>query len=155
MSPPLVVAYALAGTVDINLDEDPLGRGSDGKPIYLRDIWPSQKEVQQLVASGLKSEMFTGQYSKILQASPEWHSIDTSTGDVYGWKDESTYIQEPPFFENFAMEANRIVDLEGMRPLAILGDSVTTDHISPAGAFKLETPAGQFLTSKGVEPKDF
>ncbi len=155
MSPPLVVAYALAGTVDINLDVDPLGRGSDGKPIYLRDIWPSQKEVQQLVASGLKSEMFTGQYSKILQASPEWHSIDTSTGDVYGWKDESTYIQEPPFFENFAMEANRIVDLEGMRPLAILGDSVTTDHISPAGAFKLETPAGQFLTSKGVEPKDF
>ena len=155
MSPPLVVAYALAGTVDINLEEDPLGTTPDGAPVYLRDIWPSQREIEELVASGLKSEMFTGQYAKILQASPQWHSIATSSGDVYDWQKESTYIQEPPFFDDFSMETSRIIDLEGMRPLAILGDSVTTDHISPAGAFHPETPAGQFLLSQGVEPKDF
>ena len=155
MSPPLVVAYALAGTVDINLEEDPLGHTPDGVPVYLRDIWPSQNEIEELVASGLKSEMFTGQYAKILQASPQWHSIATSTGDTYDWQEESTYIQEPPFFEDFSMEISRIFDLEGMRTLAILGDSVTTDHISPAGAFHPDTPAGQFLLSQGVEPKDF
>lgn len=155
MSPPLVVAYALAGTVDINLEEDPLGTTPDGAPVYLRDIWPSQREIEELVTSGLKSEMFTGQYAKILQASPQWHSIATSSGDVYDWQKESTYIQEPPFFDDFSMETSRIIDLEGMRPLAILGDSVTTDHISPAGAFHPETPAGQFLLSQGVEPKDF
>ena len=155
MSPPLVVAYALAGTVDINLEEDPLGTTPDGAPVYLRNIWPSQREIEELVTSGLKSEMFTGQYAKILQASPQWHSIATSSGDIYDWQEESTYIQEPPFFDDFSMETSRIIDLEGMRPLAILGDSVTTDHISPAGAFHPETPAGQFLLSQGVEPKDF
>ncbi len=155
MSPPLVVAYALAGTVDINLEEDPLGTTPDGAPVYLRDIWPSQREIEELVTSGLKSEMFTGQYAKILQASPQWHSIAASAGDVYDWQEESTYIQEPPFFDDFSMEPSHIIDLEGMRPLAILGDSVTTDHISPAGAFHPETPAGQFLLSQGVEPKDF
>ena len=155
MSPPLVVAYALAGTVDINLDTDAIGNDSDGNPVYLKDIWPSQEEVQEQVAAGLKSEMFTSQYAKILEASPEWQSIETSTGDIYDWKDESTYIQEPPFFEGFSMEPNQIENLNDLRPLAILGDSVTTDHISPAGAFKPDTPAGQFLSSKGVEPRDF
>ncbi len=155
MSPPLVVAYALAGTVDINLEEDPIGRTPEGAPVYLRDIWPSHREIEELVASGLKSEMFTGQYAKILQASPQWYSITTSTGDIYDWQDESTYIQEPPFFDDFSMKPSRIFNLEGMRPLAILGDSVTTDHISPAGAFHPETPAGKFLLSRGVEPKDF
>lgn len=155
MSPPLVVAYALAGTVDINLDSDVIGNDQDGNPVYLKDIWPTQEEVQENVASGITSSMFTDQYSKIMDASPEWQSVESSTGDNYNWKDESTYIQEPPFFDGFGMEPNQIVNLADLRPLAILGDSVTTDHISPAGAFKPETPAGKFLTSKGVEQKDF
>lgn len=155
MSPPLVVAYALAGTVDINLDEDAIGNDGDGNPVYLRDIWPTQEEVQAMVASGLKSEMFTSQYAKIMDASPEWQSVETSQGDIYNWKDDSTYIQEPPFFEGFRMEPNQIADFKDLRPLAILGDSVTTDHISPAGAFRPETPAGKYLISKGVEAKDF
>lgn len=155
MSPPLVVAYALAGTVDINLDSDVIGNDEDGNPVYLKDIWPTQEEIQEHVASGIKSEMFTDQYSKIMDASPEWQSVESSTGDIYAWKEESTYIQEPPFFDGFGMEPNQIENLVDLRPLAILGDSVTTDHISPAGAFKAETPAGQFLLSKGVEQKDF
>jgi aconitate hydratase len=155
MSPPLVVAYALAGTVDINLNEDVIGNDSDGNPVYLKDLWPSQEEVQNLVTTGLRSEMFTNQYSKIMDASAEWQSVDSGEGDIYNWKDESTYIQEPPFFDNFGMEPNQIVNLVDLRPLAILGDSVTTDHISPAGAFKGETPAGKFLISKGVEAKNF
>ncbi len=155
MSPPLVVAYALAGTVDINLEEDPINRTPDGAPVYLRDIWPSHREIEELVTSGLKSEMFTGQYAKIMQASPQWYSITASTGDIYDWREESTYIQEPPFFDDFSMKPSRIFNLEGMRPLAILGDSVTTDHVSPAGAFHPETPAGKFLLSRGVEPRDF
>ena len=155
MSPPLVVAYALAGTVDINLDSDVIGNDSEGNPVYLKDIWPTQEEVQANVASGITSSMFTDQYAKIMDASPEWQSVDSSTGDIYNWKDESTYIQEPPFFDGFGMDPNQIDNLSDLRPLAILGDSVTTDHISPAGAFKPETPAGKFLTSKGVEQKDF
>lgn len=155
MSPPLVVAYALAGTVDINLNEDVIGNDSDGNPVYLKDLWPTQEEVQSLVASGLKSEMFTNQYSKIMDASAEWQSIDSGEGDIFNWKEESTYIQEPPFFDNFSMEPNQIENLVDLRPLAILGDSVTTDHISPAGAFKADTPAGKFLISKGVEPQNF
>ena len=155
MSPPLVVAYALAGTVDINLNDDVIGNDSDGNPVYLKDLWPSQEEVQTMVASGLKSEMFTNQYSKIMDASAEWQSVDSGEGNIYKWKEESTYIQEPPFFDNFDMEPNQIVNLTDLRPLAILGDSVTTDHISPAGAFKADTPAGKFLISKGVEAKQF
>lgn len=155
MSPPLVVAYALAGTVDINLDTDVIGNDSDGNPVYLKDIWPSQEEVQENVASGITSSMFTEQYAKIMDASPEWQSVESSTGDIYNWKDESTYIQEPPFFDGFGMDPNQITNLNDLRLLAILGDSVTTDHISPAGAFKPETPAGKYLISKGVEQKDF
>lgn len=155
MSPPLVVAYALAGTVDINLDTDPIANDTDGNPVYLKDIWPTQEEIQTQVASGITSEMFTGQYSKIMDASAEWQSVETSEGEIYDWKEESTYIQEPPFFDDFGMDPNQIVNLLNLRPLAILGDSVTTDHISPAGAFKAETPAGKFLISKGVESKNF
>lgn len=155
MSPPLVVAYALAGTVDINLDEDPIANDADGNPVYLKDIWPTQEEVQTQVASGITSEMFTGQYSKIMDASAEWQSVETSEGEIYDWKKESTYIQEPPFFDDFSMDPNQIVNFPDLRPLAILGDSVTTDHISPAGAFKAETPAGKYLVSKGVETKNF
>ncbi len=155
MSPPLVVAYALAGTVDINLDTDPIANDADGNTVYLKDIWPTQEEVQYQVTTGITSAMFTGQYSKIMDASAEWQSVETSEGEIYDWKDESTYIQEPPFFDNFGMEPNQIGDLADLRPLAILGDSVTTDHISPAGAFKPETPAGKFLISNGVEPRNF
>ncbi|MBD5781790.1 aconitate hydratase AcnA [Pelagicoccus sp. NFK12] len=155
MSPPLVVAYALAGRVDIDLFEDPLGEDKDGKPVYLKEIWPTNAEIEAEVAKGLKPEMFQRQYSDVASANPEWLKIESSTGDLYDWDDSSTYIHRPPFFDGFSMEVGSIQPIKGMRPLAILGDSVTTDHISPAGAFKAETPAGQFLQSRGVEPKDF
>ncbi len=155
MSPPLVVAYALAGTIDLNLDTDVIANDADGNPVYLKDIWPSHDEVQKMVASGLKPEMFTEQYSNLMDASSDWNAISSSEGALYKWKDDSTYIQEPPFFDGFSMEPNKIFNFMNMRPLAIMGDSVTTDHISPAGAFAAETPAGQFLLANGVERKDF
>lgn len=155
MSPPLVVAYALAGRVDINLETDPIGQDSDGNEVYLKDIWPSHSEIAEAVASGIRPKMFTDQYSDILNANPEWTEVQSSTGSLYGWKDESTYIQLPPFFEEFGMEAGTIQSFEGMRPLALLGDSVTTDHISPAGAILPEGPAGLFLQEHGVEKKNF
>ena len=155
MSPPLVVAYALAGRVDIDLYNEPIGQGSDGSDVYLKDIWPSNEEVANAVRGGLKTEMFQKEYSDVANSNEEWTQIQSSTGDIYDWNPDSTYIHKPPFFDGFSMEVGTIQSIEGMRPLAILGDSVTTDHISPAGAFKPETPAGQFLQSKGVEPKDF
>lgn len=155
MSPPLVVAYALAGRVDLDLDSEPLGRGSDGQPVYLRDIWPTQAEVQENVAKGLKPEMFTSQYNDVLDANPQWASVAVVPGALYQWDDASTYIQLPPFFENFSLEPGTITEFRGMRAMGIFGDSVTTDHISPAGAIKEEGPAGRFLKSRGVEKKDF
>ncbi len=155
MSPPLVVAYALAGRVDIDLDTEPLGEDSDGQPVYLKDIWPSHEEIAEAIASGIAPEMFSGQYSDILNANPAWKEIKSSTGSLYEWKDSSTYIQLPPFFDGFGMEPGAITSFEGMRPLAILGDSVTTDHISPAGNIPEDGPAGRYLKSHGVEKKDF
>ena len=155
MSPPLVVAYALAGRVDLNLEEDPIGVGSDGQPVFLRDIWPSREEIQAAILKGVKPEMFRSRYSDILDANPEWTAIKTGTGGLFPWKEESSYIQRPPYFDGFGMEPGTIVPLHDMRPLAILGDSVTTDHISPAGAFGPETPAGQYLLAKGVAREDF
>ncbi len=155
MSPPLVVAYALAGTVNINLDEEPLGQDSEGNDVFLADIWPTHEEIQENILKGLKPEMFQQKYAEIATANPEWTAVESSTGTVYKWDEDSTYIQLPPFFEGFDMEAGKISSFSDMRPLAILGDSVTTDHISPAGAFKPETPAGKYLTERGVEPKDF
>jgi len=155
MSPPLVVAYALAGRVDIDLYNEPLGQGSDGSDVYLKDIWPSNEEVANAVRGGLKTEMFQKEYSDVANSNEEWTQIQSSTGDIYDWNPDSTYIHKPPFFYGFSMEVGTIQPVEGMRPLAILGDSVTTDHISPAGAFKPETPAGQFLQSKGVKHEDF
>ncbi len=155
MSPPLVVAYALAGRVDINLYNEPIAQGSDGQDVFLKDLWPSNEEVANAIRSGLKTEMFDNQYSDVANSNEEWTQIESSTGAIYQWNPNSTYIHEPPFFDDFSMEVGVIKPIEGMRPLAIMGDSVTTDHISPAGAFKPETPAGQFLQSKGVEPKDF
>lgn len=155
MSPPLVVAYALAGRVDIDLYNEPIGQGTDGSDVYLKDIWPSNEEVANAIRDGLKTEMFQKEYSDVANSNEEWTQIQSSTGDIYDWNPDSTYIHQPPFFDGFSMEVGTIQPIEGMRPLAILGDSVTTDHISPAGAFKPETPAGQFLQSRGVEPKDF
>ena len=155
MSPPLVVAYALAGRVDIDLYNEPIGTGSDGEDVYLKDIWPSNEEVANAIRTGLKTEMFDNQYSDVANSNEEWTQIESSTGAIYQWNPESTYIHQPPFFDGFSMEVGSIEPIEGMRPLAILGDSVTTDHISPAGAFKPETPAGQYLQSRGVEPRNF
>jgi aconitate hydratase len=155
MSPPLVVAYALAGRVDIDLLDEPIGNGSDGNPVYLRDLWPSHTEVQDAIRQGLKPEMFQRQYSNVADANPEWSSIKQVAGTLYEWDEDSTYIQNPPYFDGFSMTPGTIEPISGMRPLAILGDSVTTDHISPAGAFKAETPAGRYLTEKGVAGKDF
>ncbi|MDQ8194031.1 aconitate hydratase [Coraliomargarita sp. SDUM461004] len=155
MSPPLVVAYALAGNVNIDLANEPIGNGNDGKPIYLKDIWPSNQEIEALVLSGLKPEMFRSKYGELDDANPEWNAVQSSTGDSYEWDSESTYIQSPPFFEGFSMEPGTITDLKDLRPLAIAGDSITTDHISPAGAIKEDGPAGRYLAEHGVAKKDF
>ncbi|MCH8474672.1 MAG: aconitate hydratase [Opitutales bacterium] len=155
MSPPLVVAFALAGRVDIDLNEEPIAVGKDGVPVYLRDIWPTREEIQEEILRGVKPEMFKSRYADIMEANKEWTEIENTTGQLFEWKEESTYIQKPPYFDGFSMEPESIEEISGMRPLAILGDSVTTDHISPAGAFSEETPAGQYLLAKGVEKKDF
>jgi len=155
MSPPLVVAYALAGTVNIDLANDVIGTGSDGQPVYLKDIWPTNDEIEALVLSGLKPEMFQSKYGDLNAANPEWNAVTSSEGSIYGWDDVSTYIQSPPFFEGFGMAPGTITDLTDLRPLAIAGDSITTDHISPAGAIKEDGPAGRYLTENGVEKRDF
>jgi aconitate hydratase len=155
MSPPLVVAYALAGTVNIDLANDVIGTGDDGQPVYLKDIWPSREEIDSLVLSGLKPEMFQSKYGDLNSANPEWNAVQSSEGSIYEWDNDSTYIQSPPFFEGFGMEPGTITDLLDLRPLAIAGDSITTDHISPAGAIKEDGPAGRYLNENGVEKRDF
>ena len=155
MSPPLVVAFALAGRVDIDLANDALGTGKDGKPVHLRDIWPSLKEVRDLMQTALQPEIFRKLYKDFAAQNPKWNEISSSTGNVYEWDRKSTYIQEPPFFENFSMSPGAIAPITGARALGIFGDSVTTDHISPAGAFKKTTPAGKYLIENGVSVEDF
>lgn len=155
MSPPLVVAFALAGHVDINMAEEPLGKGKHGEDVYLRDIWPKLQEVRELMASAFDPATFQRLYRDFAEQNPMWNQIPSSTGDVYAWDPESTYIQEPPFFENFSLQPGTISDIRGARPLAIFGDSVTTDHISPAGAIKKTSPAGLYLQECGVLPEDF
>ncbi|MFP4358513.1 MAG: aconitate hydratase [Puniceicoccaceae bacterium] len=155
MSPPLVVAYALAGRVDIDLDSEPVGAGAGGDPVYLKDLWPTQEEIKELIRTGISPEMFREKYSDIARANEEWTKIESATGDLYEWDDESTYIQNPPFFENFSPRPGSIGPIEGMRPLALFGDSVTTDHISPAGAIPEDGPAGRYLLSKGVGKRFF
>ena len=155
MSPPLVVAFALAGRVDIDLANDPLGTGKDGKPVYLRDLWPSLKEVRNLMQAALQPEVFRKLYKDFAAQNPKWNEISSSTGNVYEWDRQSTYIQEPPFFENFSMTPGSIKPITGARALGIFGDSVTTDHISPAGSFKKTTPAGKYLVENGVAVEDF
>lgn len=155
MSPPLVVAFALAGTVDIDLSHDPIGKGSDGTDVFLKDIWPTLAEVREAMESALKPEVYRKLYTDFAEQNPMWNEIPSSTGAVYAWDADSTYIQEPPFFTTFGMEAGTIADITGARPLGIFGDSVTTDHISPAGAIKKTSPAGKFLQENGVAPDDF
>ncbi|MBB6053411.1 aconitate hydratase AcnA [Armatimonas rosea] len=155
MSPPLVVAYALAGSVSIDLTTAPIGTGSDGNSVYLKDIWPTPAEVAALIGSAEDPAVFQTLYSGFAEQNPLWQEISSSTGDLYAWDENSTYIQHPPYFENFGPDAGVAADVLGARPLAILGDSVTTDHISPAGAIKASSPAGRYLVEHGVEAADF
>jgi len=154
-SPPLVVAYALAGSLRTNLATDPLGEGSDGKPVYLRDIWPSNQEVAETVASAVKRESFQRRYGNVLEGPPQWRQIAGAGGMTYDWQDFSTYLARPPYFENMPKEPEPLHDVTGARELAIFGDSITTDHISPAGSIRRESPAGEYLISYQVRPVDF
>ncbi|MBN9103898.1 MAG: aconitate hydratase [Propionibacteriaceae bacterium] len=154
-SPPLVVAYALAGTMDINLTTEPLGKGSDGSDVYLRDIWPSQAEVDEVVGSSISADMFTSRYADVFAGDDTWRSLPTPTGDTFAWEDDSTYVRRPPYFEDMPATPAPVTDVAGARVLLKLGDSVTTDHISPAGSIKADSPAGKYLTEHGVERRDF
>ncbi|ARQ74227.1 MULTISPECIES: aconitate hydratase AcnA [Pseudomonas] len=153
-SPPLVVAYALAGTVRIDISRDPLGTGKDGKPVYLRDIWPSQKEIADAVAQ-VTTGMFHKEYAEVFAGDAQWQAIEVPQAATYVWQEDSTYIQHPPFFDQISGPLPVIADVKGANILALLGDSVTTDHISPAGNIKADSPAGRYLREKGVEPRDF
>ncbi len=154
-SPPLVVAYALAGTVDIDLITEPLGTGSDGESVYLKDIWPTAEEIQAAVASNITSEMFREKYADVFTGSEMWQAVEVSGGDLYEWDESSTYIQHPPFFQEVMPEVPSVVDIKGARVLGLFGDSITTDHISPAGSIAAKSPAGRFLQEHGVEQRDF
>jgi aconitate hydratase len=155
MSPPLVVAYAIAGTVDIDLTAQPLGQDQDGNDVFLKDIWPSLEEVRAAIAASMSPEAFRQMYTDFETLNPKWNEIPASTGSVYDWNPDSTYVQDPPFFDNFSMEPADIVEIKNARPLGIFGDSVTTDHISPAGAIKADGPAGRYLVEHGVEQSLF
>ncbi|MBI2758031.1 MAG: aconitate hydratase AcnA [Chloroflexi bacterium] len=154
-SPPLVVAYALAGTVDIDLDNEALGNGSDGRPVYLKDLWPSQKEINAAVASSVKREMFQDKYADVFSGSDMWKEIKVSESDLFEWSDASTYIHHPPYFQSLTLNAGTVSDIKGARLLGLFGDSITTDHISPAGNIAADSPAGKFLQERGIQPKDF
>jgi aconitate hydratase len=154
-SPPLVVAFALAGRVDIDLDKEPLGTGSDGQPVYLRDIWPSQREIADTMANSLASGMFTEKYASVFEGSDMWKKINVSGGDLYQWDESSTYIHHPPYFQTLSLDVPSVSDISNARVLAMLGDSITTDHISPAGNIATDSPAGKWLQAHGVAPRDF
>jgi aconitate hydratase A / 2-methylisocitrate dehydratase len=154
-SPPLVVAYALAGTMDIDLQNDPLGEDSDGEPVFLRDIWPSAKEVAQTIEQAVQSDMFRRSYDDVYAGDERWRTLPVPDGDVFAWEESSTYVRNPPYFHDLPREPEPVRDIEGARVLAVLGDSVTTDHISPAGSIKRDSPAGLYLQQHGVEPREF
>ncbi|MBC9248214.1 aconitate hydratase AcnA [Paracoccus sp. 11-3] len=154
-SPPLVVAYAIAGDMNIDLTSEPLGISKDGKPVYLKDIWPSSKEVAEMVESVVTREMFQEKYADVFKGDERWRAVETTDSEVYDWPPTSTYIQNPPYFQGMSKDAGQIHDIKGARVLALLGDMITTDHISPAGSFKPTTPAGQYLTERQVAPRDF
>jgi aconitate hydratase len=153
-SPPLVVAYALAGTIDIDLTTDPIGEDADGSPIFLKDLWPSAEEVSSALES-LTSEMFTKEYSKVFEGEENWRNLPSPEGALYEWDPDSTYVKEPPFFQNLSAEPAETADITGARALAVVADSVTTDHISPAGAIPPASAAGEYLQDNGVKPEQF
>jgi aconitate hydratase len=155
MSPPLVVAYALAGHISHNFSTDPLGKDKSGAPVYLKDIWPSQQEVAETVASCIDSEMFRHQYATVTDGDANWQHLKFPSGNTYGWEPDSTYIRKAPYFDGMTATPAPIRDIRAARALAVLGDSVTTDHISPAGSIKKNSPAGKYLTDHGVVPADF
>jgi len=154
-SPPLVVAYALAGTMDIDLAREPLGSDPEGRPVYLADIWPSPAEVADVVRDAVAEEMFTRDYADVFHGDDNWRALDIPAGDTFAWAQDSTYVRRPPYFDGMPTEPEPVTDITGARVLAMLGDSVTTDHISPAGAIKTDSPAGVYLTEHGVERRDF
>ena len=154
-SPPLCVAYALAGTMDIDLYEEPLGEDDRGNPVYLKDIWPTAAEVAETIGTAVQSDMFRKSYGEVFDGDDRWNSLEVPTGDSFAWDEQSTYVRRPPFFEGLPSEPEPLADIEGARVLAILGDSVTTDHISPAGSIKRDGPAGRYLVEHGIEPRDF
>ncbi|MEN5208303.1 aconitate hydratase AcnA [Stenotrophomonas terrae] len=154
-SPPLVVAYAIAGTVNIDLTKEPLGKGSDGKDVYLRDIWPSNKEIGDTIAATVGPEMFKQNYADVFKGDSRWAQIESPEGQAYAWSGDSTYIKNPPYFDGMTMQVGNISDIHGARVMGLFGDSITTDHISPAGNIKKDSPAGRFLQSRGVQPADF
>ncbi|HZL02011.1 MAG TPA: aconitate hydratase AcnA, partial [Cellulomonas sp.] len=154
-SPPLVIAYALAGTMEFDFDHDPLGRADDGTPIFLRDIWPTAEEVQSTIDSSIDRDMFTKDYADVFTGDEQWRALQTPVGDTFAWDPDSTYVRKPPYFEGMGAEPSPVTDVTGARVLAKLGDSVTTDHISPAGSIKADSPAGAYLAEHGVDRRDF
>jgi aconitate hydratase len=154
-SPPLVVAYALAGTMDIDPDVEPLGRGKDGKPVYLRDIWPTTKEINDAMAGAVNSAMFREEYGQVFEGDERWRGLKIPAGDLFQWDKQSSYVKAPPFLDEVTPAVAPVTDITGARLLAMLADSVTTDHISPAGSIPADSPAGRYLIANGVQPKDF
>ena len=154
-SPPLVIAYALAGTMDFDFEKQPLGKDEDGNDVFLKDIWPSQKDVSDTIASAINQEMFTKNYADVFKGDERWRNLPTPSGNTFEWADDSTYVRKPPYFDGMPAEPEPVSDISGARVLALLGDSVTTDHISPASSIKPGTPAAQYLDEHGVERKDY
>jgi aconitate hydratase len=154
-SPPLVVAYALAGTVDVDLFTEPLGEDPDGKPVYLRDVWPTNEQIVAVTSDAVRRDMFTARYADVFSGEDRWQSLDIPTGDRFAWDERSTYVRKPTFLEGIDADPPGLADIRGARVLALLGDSVTTDHISPAGNIKADSPAGRYLQDHGVAPGDF
>jgi aconitate hydratase len=154
-SPPLVVAYALAGSMDVDLYNEPLGKGKNAKPVFLKDVWPTAKEIQKVVQANIDSKMFRRSYGSVFAGDERWNGLDVPEAEIYEWDDQSTYVRRPPFFEGIAKCPKKVEPVQGARVLAVLGDSITTDHISPAGSIKPDSPAGKYLQEHGVKPADF
>ncbi|MGD9679421.1 MAG: aconitate hydratase, partial [Vulcanibacillus sp.] len=154
-SPPLVVIYALAGRIDMDFENEPIGFGTNNQSVFLRDLWPTNVEIEEVINKSLNSKIFKEQYSNVFEANELWNKIDAPVGEIYEWDDDSTYIQNPPFFEGLSSDIKDFEDIKGARVLALLGDSVTTDHISPAGNIEINSPAGRYLTEHKVKPNDF
>jgi aconitate hydratase len=154
-SPPLVVAYAIAGNMNVDLYNDPLGQDQDGNDVYMKDIWPSQQEIHDVVAASINSEMFLSSYGKVFEGDANWQRVASPTGEIYTWDADSTYVKNPPYFDGMSKETTPVGNIEGAKVLALLGDSVTTDHISPAGSISKDSPAAAYLEAHGVKPSDF